>query len=575
MNNFRLATKIFLLGGMIVLAASVLMLWLYSSASKRVYSARKSEVRLAVESAAGVLQYWLNEEKAGRVDEAQAKAQAMEQIGKMRIDGSNYFWINDLDGKMIMHPIKPQLDGQVMLDYKDPNGKQLFREMVAVCKQEGSGYVDYMWSKPGKNEPVDKSAYVELLPEWGWIVGAGIYLDEVKEEMRGFFLTTVAGLIVLLLVGGGLIVLVARSVAKPLWKTVKMIEGMGKGDLSHRLHAKRRDEVGRLSNAMDEFADNLEEEILAAFDSLAAGDFTFKAEGLIKEPLAKANAALNQLLAQIQGSGEQIAAGSSQVASTSSSLSQGATEQASSMEEVSSSMERLASQTGINAQNAAQANTLTMEAKTAAEKGNRQMREMVEAMGAITESSHSINKIIKTIDEIAFQTNLLALNAAVEAARAGQHGKGFAVVAEEVRNLAARSAKAAGETAQLIEGSVEKTGQGAEIAETTAEALKEIVNTVTKATDLVAEIAAASEEQAHGFSEIKLGLDQIDSVIQRNTAAAEESAAAAEELDGQACEMQQRLQQFTLEKFSVSMNLPLGRNNAAGWEQLPGQFGMQ
>ncbi|MBW2187091.1 MAG: methyl-accepting chemotaxis protein, partial [Deltaproteobacteria bacterium] len=196
-----------------------------------------------------------------------------------------------------------------------------------------------------------------------------------------------------------------------------------------------------------------QDEVLTAFNRLAEGDFTFEAHGLIRDPLNKANDALNDTMAQINTAGSQITAGANQVSDSSQSLSQGATEQASALEEISSSMAEIGSQTKHNADSATQANTLAQEARNVAELGNTQMTTMIEAMAEINKSSQDISKIIKVIDEIAFQTNLLALNAAVEAARAGQYGKGFAVVAEEVRNLAARSAKAARETSDLIEGS--------------------------------------------------------------------------------------------------------------------------
>lgn len=209
-------------------------------------------------------------------------------------------------------------------------------------------------------------------------------------------------------------------------------------------------------------------------------------------------------------------------------------------------MNEIASQTKQNAENASHANKLAGEAKEYAERGNQQVGEMVAAMKEISESSRNISKIIKVIDEIAFQTNLLALNAAVEAARAGKHGKGFAVVAEEVRNLAARSAKAAKETAEMIEGAVKKIEDGTAMADRTAEALTQIVSAATKVTDLVAEIAAASNEQAQGVSQITQGLSQIDQVTQQNTAHAEESASAAEELSSQAMLLQQLISSFKL-----------------------------
>ena len=293
-------------------------------------------------------------------------------------------------------------------------------------------------------------------------------------------------------------------------------------------------------------------------EKAAAGDLTVRMSGEYKGQLLELRKNLDETLnsldtamGQVADAVQQVNSGSNQINDASQSLSQGATQQASSLEEISSSMAEVASQTKTNAENATQANSLANGARTAAEDGSRQMSDMVDAMSSINQSSQQIAKIIKVIDDIAFQTNLLALNAAVEAARAGQHGKGFAVVADEVRNLAGRSAKAARETAELIDTSTGKVSHGLTMAEQTSESFAGIVSEIVKVTDLVGEIAAASSEQAHGVSQINLGLQQVDQVTQQNTAAAEETASAAQELSGQAEQLHGLVSHFGLSQMKA------------------------
>jgi methyl-accepting chemotaxis protein len=243
--------------------------------------------------------------------------------------------------------------------------------------------------------------------------------------------------------------------------------------------------------------------------------------------LARVSDTLNEGANQVVGAAGQVSASSQ-------SLAEGSSEQAASIEETSASLEEIASMIKRNADNARNANDLAKQAREAADKGASDMQTMSAAMEAIKVSSNDISKIIKTIDEIAFQTNILALNAAVEAARAGEAGMGFAVVADEVRSLAQRSAAAAKETADKIEGAITKTGQGVDINSKVAAALNDIVTKVRQVDELVTEVANASREQTEGITQINTAVGQMDKVTQSNASNAEESAAAAEELNAQA-----------------------------------------
>lgn len=311
--------------------------------------------------------------------------------------------------------------------------------------------------------------------------------------------------------------LIATIISKPINQLLKAANRIADGDLDVSLNNNTKDEVGELAVAFRKMADNL-----------------------------------NEVMTNINTASEQVASGSRQVSDSSMALSQGATEQASSVEQLTASLEEISVQTNQNAENANQANSLAETAKGNAIQGNIQMKDMLKAMDEINDSSNNISKIIKVIDEIAFQTNILALNAAVEAARAGQHGKGFAVVAEEVRNLAARSANAAKETTEMIEGSIKKVEGGTKLANQTADALNKIVEDVTRVANLVGDIAIASNEQASGIAQVNQGVMQVSEVIQSNSSTSEESAAASEELSSQAEMLKDQVARFKLRKSQRS-----------------------
>ncbi len=347
------------------------------------------------------------------------------------------------------------------------------------------------------------------LKENGGVERAEEYSGDTDTTVYTMLAVVVIAVIVAVLLG----IFISRIISVPVNRLVIAAEKIADGDLNVDVKQNSKDEIGMLASAFKRMSDNL-----------------------------------NDVISSISSAAEQVSSGSRQVSDSSVALSQGATEQASSIEELTASLEEISAQTRLNAENATQASSLAENVKTIALKGNEHMKEMLSAMDEINDSSSNISKIIKVIDEIAFQTNILALNAAVEAARAGQHGKGFAVVAEEVRNLAARSANAAKETTDMIEGSIRKVEGGTKIANETAEALGLIVNGVAKAADLVGNIAEASNEQAAGIEQINQGIMQVSQVIQANSATSEESAAASEELSSQAELLSEQVERFTLKK---------------------------
>jgi methyl-accepting chemotaxis protein len=315
----------------------------------------------------------------------------------------------------------------------------------------------------------------------------------------------VLGLIVAAVVG----YLVIQAIVRPIEKAVRLAGAIAKGDLTNKIEVQSNDEMGKLLKAMREMSDNLEDLIL-----------------------------------QVMESSGTVSIGAEEIASGNANLSQRTEQQASSLEETASSMEELTSTVKQNADNAGQANQLANAARDSAEKGGQVVAKAVTAMNEINTSSKRVADIIGVIDEIAFQTNLLALNAAVEAARAGEQGRGFAVVAAEVRSLAQRSASSAREIKDLISDSVQKVDDGAELVGASGQTLEEIVSRVKKVTDIVAEIAAASQEQSSGIEQVNKAVMQLDELTQQNAALVEEASAASQSMSEQARSMSELIQRY-------------------------------
>lgn len=364
-------------------------------------------------------------------------------------------------------------------------------------------------------------AYMPLINSDNQVIGilfAGQPLQQVIASRNNIIaIVVVIAAVATLIFAASIYFYITKKVSKPLSTVVSAAEKIADRNLDVSIDFKSNDEIGILCNEFNKMTDNL-----------------------------------NEVLNNISIASKQVASGSSQVSSSSIALSQGATEQASSIQQLTATLDEISTQTKQNAQSANDANKLVETAKSDALTCNDQMKQMLVSMEQINKSSNNISRIIKVIDEIAFQTNILALNAAVEAARAGQHGKGFAVVAEEVRNLAIRSAKAAKETTDMIEGSINKVEDGTKIANKTAEALNNIVDGFSKVANLVKTISLASNEQATGITQVNQAISQVSQVIQTNSATSQESAAASEELSSQAEILKNQVDRFVLKKNTLS-----------------------
>jgi methyl-accepting chemotaxis protein len=474
---------------------------------------KQQATKAVVEVASSIIASLQDDVKNGKITIEAAKLEALKEIRFLKYHGNEYFWVMDFEPKILTHGVSEDLIGKNVGDIKGPNGTPLFVDMVKVVKEKGATLYNYQWAKPGVAQPVDKISYLKLNKEWNWIVGSGIYVDDVKAEVAKMRWQILAATLLLAFVVFAFAWIVARKIKQALDKAISVSEQIAAGDLTVKIDINSQDETGQLLESLKEM-----------------------------------NEGLARIVGEVRTGADSIATATEQIAAGNTDLSQRTEEQASALEETASSMEELTSTVKQNADNAQQANQLAISASGVAVKGGEVINRVVRTMESITSSSRKISDIIGVIDGIAFQTNILALNAAVEAARAGEQGRGFAVVAAEVRSLAQRSAAAAKEIKTLIEDSVNKVQDGSKLVEEAGHTTQEIVTSIKRVTDIMAEISAASLEQSSGIEQVNTAITQMDDVTQQNAALVEQAAAAAESLEEQAQQMVQVVTRFKLEE---------------------------
>ncbi len=510
-RRLRFSAKATIISMAFVVPLLGLIGWQLMQQTELSLQARQDSTRQHVEIAHGIVVWAHSQETSGRMDRAQAQQLARSAIASLRYEGSEYFWINDMQPRVVMHPIKPELDGKDVSDVKDPNGLPVFKAFAAKVRESGKGFVAYQWPKPGSSAPVDKISYVQGFEPWGWVIGSGIYIGDLREAtMRQLVID--AGIVVsALLLAGYLFLSFYRVMDGGLKETRRHLRAMTSGDLTTSPSPWGHDEAAQLML-----------ELRAMQDSL------------------------RQMVLRVRRSSDEIVHSSSEIATGAMDLSARTEQAAANLEESAASMEQISSTVKSSADNTAEAARVAGHNADIAGEGGRVMRDVVQTMDSIRESSARIADIIATIDGIAFQTNILALNAAVEAARAGEQGRGFAVVAGEVRTLAQRSAGAAREIRDLIGCSVEQVEAGTSTVHRAGSTMEEIVTASQRVSQLLADVANGAREQSLGIAQIGAAVQELDKMTQQNATLVEQTAAASGSMKNQAEALAAEVARFQL-----------------------------
>ncbi|MCQ8879090.1 methyl-accepting chemotaxis protein [Pseudoalteromonas shioyasakiensis] len=522
------------------------LLFLSITSLTQQYSSLKDEqhtkTKNLVESAHSIVTHFYEQQQNGNLTEQQAKQQALSTIGALRYDNNNYFWINDFQPAMVMHPFKPELNGKSLSNNKDPDGTLLFVDMVNIVKKQGEGMIPYKWPKPGKDEPVDKIAYVKGFSQWQWIIGSGVYIDTIDEafaHLRNLVILNAAIIIAVLI---GLSYLIARSILLPTQLAADMMKDIsqGEGDLTQTLDEDGNDEVSRLSHYFNLYTQKMRESLKHVAQN--AHDVNQYAHNV--DDASKTNHSFIELQ---NDSSTQVAAAMEQM-----------THQ---IHDVSRNAEAAEHAAVEAASNASEGKNVVAQTITAIETLSHNIETVSQVTADLAQESNNIGSVLDVIRGIAEQTNLLALNAAIEAARAGEQGRGFAVVADEVRTLASRTGKSTDEIQTMIaklqkgaQAAVDAVTASQQLSSSTVEqagaanvSLSEIERLVTVITDMNGQIARATEQQSSAADEVNLRINELSQSTEQSLSNTAQLSDASDNLKQSSQELTEVVNRFKLD----------------------------
>jgi methyl-accepting chemotaxis protein len=539
MRNFSISRRLWLILIVAVMMLFMLAVAMLTQIHDDLYNAKAQKTMHVVQTASGLLDYYHGLERAGSLTREQAQQQAMDAIRGLRYNQTDYFWINDLRPVMIMHPANPKLVGQDLSGIKDPDGFQVFNEMVTLAKTKGAGLVHYRWPKPGSSDAVQKTSYISLFTPWGWIIGSGVYVDDVQAEFQQQVIKALSISIGIILVMAVLLTLIGRSIAGPLKTTVDAMANIasGESDLTRSLETQGNDEITQLATHFNAFTAKLRRVV---------GELQLSAAGL-----GQASSELGNNAVQAQERSQQQSLQMEQVATAVNEVTYGVQDVAKNAEHAASEMR--------NAESQAQQGQANIDSSLKQiDHLSGTIDKAVEVIRTLSSESTQIGGVLEVISSIAEQTNLLALNAAIEAARAGDQGRGFAVVADEVRLLAQRTQKSTAEIQAMIErlqshsdAAVKVIGDSSRASQLTIEqanlagqSLTSISQALRNLNGLNASIASATLQQSHVVEDINQNVTQAAQLSQSTAVAAEESSAASAQLKGLSEQLNGLLRQF-------------------------------